>query len=114
MKHFPRVRCPWSVLARAAVLLLLVAPARSQEWAARDYVTKVLERSPEVGSAKAGYESASGAWKKAVGDAWLPSFATILPTPHAPATRWLLALAGCLGASWLLGQWQRHVYGPTG
>lgn len=42
------------------------------------------------------------------GSAWLPSFVTILPTPHAPATRWLLALAGCLGASWLLGQWQRH------
>lgn len=47
------------------------------------------------------------------GDAWLPSFATILPTPHALATRWLLALAGCLGASWLLGQWQRHVHAPT-
>ncbi|WP_108470618.1 hypothetical protein [Rhodanobacter thiooxydans] len=42
------------------------------------------------------------------GSAWLPSFVTILPTPHAPTTRWLLALAGCLGASWLLGQWQRH------
>ena len=48
------------------------------------------------------------------GDAWLSSFARVLPTPHSPATRWLLALAGCLGASWLLGQWQRHVYGPTG
>lgn len=42
------------------------------------------------------------------GSAWLPSFITLLPTSHAPATRWLLALAGCLGASWLLGQWQPH------
>jgi hypothetical protein len=45
------------------------------------------------------------------GDAWLPSFVTLLPTPHAPTTRWLLALAGCLGASWLLGLWQRHAEG---
>ncbi|EIL97674.1 hypothetical protein RHOFW104T7_03380 [Rhodanobacter thiooxydans] len=43
------------------------------------------------------------------GSTWLPPFAALLPTPHAPATRWLLALGGCLGASWLLGQWQRHV-----
>jgi hypothetical protein len=48
------------------------------------------------------------------GGAWLPSFVTLLPTPHAPATRWLLALAGCLGASWLLGQWQRHAPEKTG
>ncbi len=44
------------------------------------------------------------------GSAWLPSFSAILPAPQAPASRWLLALAGCLGVSWLLGQWQprRH------
>ncbi len=42
------------------------------------------------------------------GSTWLPSFVTLLPTPHAPTTHWLLALAGCLGASWLLGLWQRH------
>lgn len=42
------------------------------------------------------------------GSTWLPSFVTLLPPPHAPAIRWLLALAGCLGASWLLGLWQRH------
>lgn len=35
------------------------------------------------------------------GQAWLPSFAELLPKP--PATRWLLALAGCVGGSWLLG-----------
>lgn len=47
------------------------------------------------------------------GGAWLPSFAALLPTPHAPATRWLLALAGCLGASWLLGQWQQYAQGKA-
>lgn len=50
---------------------------------------------------------AAGAVVAIYGDAWLPSFVTLLPTPHAPTTRWLLALAGCLGASWLLGLWQR-------
>ena len=45
------------------------------------------------------------------GSAWLPSFSAILPAPQAPASRWLLALAGCLGASWLLGQWQRRGHG---
>ncbi|GAA0887660.1 hypothetical protein [Rhodanobacter soli] len=48
------------------------------------------------------------------GGAWLPSFVALLPPPHAPATRWLLALAGCLGASWLLGQWQRRAPEKTG
>jgi anti-sigma factor RsiW len=56
---------------------------------------------------------AAGAVVAIYGGAWLPSFLTLLPTPHAPATRWLLALAGCLGASWLLGQWQRHAQGKT-
>ncbi|MEO8999241.1 MAG: hypothetical protein ABI227_06240 [Rhodanobacter sp.] len=41
------------------------------------------------------------------GSQWLPSFSAILPAAQAPASRWLLALAGCLGVSWLLGQWQR-------
>jgi hypothetical protein len=42
------------------------------------------------------------------GSTWLPSFATLLPSPHSAAIRWSLALAGCLGASWLIGQWQLH------
>ena len=45
------------------------------------------------------------------GSAWLPSFSAILPAPQAPASRWLLAFAGCLGASWLLGQWQPRRHG---
>jgi hypothetical protein len=51
---------------------------------------------------------AAGAVVAMYGSTWLPSFAALLPSPHAPAMRWLLALAGCLGASWLLGLWQRH------
>lgn len=47
------------------------------------------------------------------GDTWLPYITTILPAAHAPITRWLLTLAGCLGASWLLEQRQRHLPGPT-
>jgi hypothetical protein len=42
------------------------------------------------------------------GSAWLPWFDTVLPTLHTQANCWLLALAGCLGASWLLGQWSPH------
>lgn len=42
---------------------------------------------------------------------WQPAFRDLLPASGTPATGWLLALGGCLGASWLLGQWQRHVQG---
>lgn len=42
------------------------------------------------------------------GSEWLPSFSAVLPAPHGQAGEWLLAFAGCVGASWLLGQWQRH------
>ena len=44
------------------------------------------------------------------GNAWLPSFTALAPNPQAPATRWLLALASCIGVSWLLGVWQRHTH----
>ncbi|ODT96079.1 MAG: hypothetical protein ABS82_06100 [Rhodanobacter sp. SCN 67-45] len=52
---------------------------------------------------------AAGAVVAIYGGTWLPSFAALLPAPHAPATHWLLALGGCLGASWLLGLWQRQI-----
>lgn len=42
------------------------------------------------------------------GSTWLPSFAALLPNPQAPGIRWLLALAACLGASWLLERWPRR------
>lgn len=44
---------------------------------------------------------------------WLPAFRDLLPASGTPATGWLLALGGCLGASWLLGLWQRHAHGPA-
>jgi len=47
------------------------------------------------------------------GNAWLPAFRGLLPSSGTPATGWLLALGGCLGASWLLGLWQRHAHGST-
>ena len=57
---------------------------------------------------------ATGAVVAIYGSTWLPSFITILPTPHAPAMHWLLALGACLGVSWLLGQWQQRAQGKTG
>jgi len=54
---------------------------------------------------------AAGVVTSMYGSEWLPSFRTILPAPQAPADRWLLALAGCLGVSWLLGQWQQRGHG---
>lgn len=42
------------------------------------------------------------------GSAWLPAFRALLAPVGAPATRWLMALGACLGASWLLGLWQER------
>ncbi|MEO7072313.1 MAG: hypothetical protein ABI300_04845 [Rhodanobacter sp.] len=42
------------------------------------------------------------------GSTWLPSFAAVARSLDAANSRWLLALAGCLGASWLFGRSQRH------
>ncbi|OOG38474.1 hypothetical protein B0E52_14105 [Rhodanobacter sp. C06] len=47
------------------------------------------------------------------GNTWLPAFRDLLPSLGTPATGWLLALGGCIGASWLLGLWQRHTHGPA-
>jgi hypothetical protein len=57
--------------------------------------------------------AAAGAVVAVYGSTWLPSFVALMPTPHAPAIRWLLALGGCLGASWLLGRWPRYAQGKT-
>lgn len=40
------------------------------------------------------------------GQAWLQPFAELLPAFPASTLDWLLALGGCLAASWLLGRWQ--------
>jgi len=42
------------------------------------------------------------------GREWLPSFSAILPARDALANGWLIALSGCLGASWLMERWQRR------
>lgn len=44
------------------------------------------------------------------GATWLPAFDALLPA--AATAQWLLALAGCLGLSWLLGSWPRLAH-PT-
>ncbi len=50
--------------------------------------------------------AAAGTTMTIYAGAWLPAFHALLPAPQAPASGWLLALAGCLGASWLCGQWE--------
>ena len=40
------------------------------------------------------------------GRAWLQPFGELLPAFPASTLGWLLALGGCLAASWLLGHWQ--------
>jgi hypothetical protein len=42
------------------------------------------------------------------GREWLPSFSAILPAREALANGWLMALCGCLGASWMMERWQRR------
>jgi hypothetical protein len=40
---------------------------------------------------------------------WLPAIRATLPAADPQGLRWPLAVVGCLGLSWLLSQWQRHV-----
>lgn len=40
------------------------------------------------------------------GHAWLQPFGELLPAFPGSTLGWLLALGGCLAASWLLGHWQ--------
>jgi hypothetical protein len=40
---------------------------------------------------------------------WLPAIRATLPAADPQGLRWPLAFVGCLGLSWLLSQWQRHV-----
>lgn len=54
---------------------------------------------------------AAGAVTVIYGSAWLPSINTALPVPEPSAIRWLLAFAGCIGTSWLLGTWQQRGHG---
>jgi hypothetical protein len=40
---------------------------------------------------------------------WLPAISATLRAVGPHDLRWPLAFVGCLGLSWLLSQWQRHV-----
>jgi hypothetical protein len=42
------------------------------------------------------------------GDEWTPSFGAILPARDTQASVWLMALAGCVGATWLMERWQQR------
>jgi hypothetical protein len=42
------------------------------------------------------------------GSQWTPSLSAILPARNTQASVWMMALAICLGASWLMERWQRH------
>jgi hypothetical protein len=42
------------------------------------------------------------------GSEWTRPFDAILAAPNTRANIWLMALAGCLGASWLMERWQRR------
>jgi hypothetical protein len=46
----------------------------------------------------------------AYGRQWLPSIVTVWPAADAGASRCLLALGACVGVSWLLERWHRHVH----
>jgi hypothetical protein len=39
---------------------------------------------------------------------WARSFNAILLAREMPASVWLTALGGCLGATWLMERWQQH------
>lgn len=41
------------------------------------------------------------------GSTWLPALRQLLPAAGSPSMSWILALGGCIGASWLVGLWQR-------
>lgn len=61
-----------------------------------------------IGTLVAVMAVAAGVVVASYGSAWLPAFRSLLPPAGTPATGWLLALGGCVGASWLLGLWQPH------
>jgi len=48
------------------------------------------------------------------GSAWLPAFRKLLPAVGSPGANWMLALGACLGASWLLGLWQKPRHAAPG
>ncbi|TAL75834.1 MAG: hypothetical protein EPN56_10500 [Rhodanobacter sp.] len=78
---------------------------------ARQQATEMHIESTLASTLAAGLLVAGGVVLAIYGNTWQPAFRDLLSASGTPATGWLLALGGCLGASWLLGLWQRHARG---
>lgn len=92
--------------ARRMAAQVVAAPARRQVANSRLEFTL-------AGALAAVLLVAGGVVLAIYGNTWQPAFRGLLPASGSPATAWLLALGGCLGASWLLGLWQGHAHGRT-
>jgi len=83
-----------------------------------DFVMRVVTRAAATPSARFEYvlmivlvvalAVATGIVIATYGSEWVPSFSAILRVRNTQAGVWLMALAGCLGASWLMERWQRR------
>jgi hypothetical protein len=83
-----------------------------------DFAVRVAARAAAASSARFEYVLmivlvvalvvAAGAIIVIYGSEWTPSFSAILPARNTQACVWLMALAGCLGASLLMERWQRR------
>ena len=51
---------------------------------------------------------AAGVAVATYGGEWAPSFNAILAARNTQTSVWMMALASCLGATWLMERWQRH------
>lgn len=87
--------------ARQMAARAAAAPARGQaaesrlEWALTAALIAVLAVS-------------AGVVTVLYGDAWLPAFRQLLPSPGTPGAQWLLALGACMTATWLLSLRPAH------
>ena len=56
----------------------------------------------------AGLVIAAGVAVETYGGEWAPSFRAILAARNTQTSVWIMALASCLGATWLMERWQRR------
>lgn len=101
-------------------LLARVLRQPPQDGLPPDFATRVAARTSALSASSARFEfvliialaiAMVGGASYAIathGREWLPSFSAILPAREALANGWLIALSGCLGASWLMERWQRR------
>lgn len=90
---------------------------------ARQVAARVVAATPTVAPFAGRFESillmllagifalAAGVVFVLYGQSWLTTVRIALPAAAPDTLRWSLAFAGCLGLSWLMGQWQRHGHG---